>query len=61
MATPRVVEQVGTGVGDRARDLGPPGVDADDECRVPFPYQGDEIGNTLRISSAVSTSGPGRP
>src|SRR6185437_8586301 len=53
MPTPCVVEQVGTRCRDFAADLGAPRVDANDQRRVLFPYQRDEIRNTLDLLHGV--------
>src|SRR5665213_1125324 len=53
MTTPRIVEQIGTRSSGLAANLGSPGVDTDDERRVLFPYQRDEIGDPLDLLRGV--------
>jgi DivIVA domain-containing protein len=53
MTTPRVIEQVGARLDDRAGDLGPPGIDADDQRRVLFSYQSDKIGDPTDFLGSV--------
>ena len=60
-ALPGVVEQVGAGLADRSPDLGPPGVDADDEARVPPPDRGHERRHPAYLLGLVDLARPARP